>query len=192
MAQNEQQLIKMPLLALRGLHVFPGMLLTFDVERPASIAALNNAVRADQLIFLAAQKDLGADLPKEEEIYAVGTVCRIRQQLRQPRGNICRVMVEGLYRAKAESMNCDPKAYYAYIEPWEDKAERVSPERTEALLRSCLSQFDDYIHFNSDMISEQIINLLANPDPAYVPTSLLPTAISASQYVQVSEYSATR
>ena len=168
MAQNEQQLIKMPLLALRGLHVFPGMLLTFDVERPASIAALNNAVRADQLIFLAAQKDLGADLPKEEEIYAVGTVCRIRQQLRQPRGNICRVMVEGLYRAKAESMNCDPKAYYAYIEPWEDKAERVSPERTEALLRSCLSQFDDYIHFNSDMISEQIINLLANPDPAYV------------------------
>ena len=68
MAQNEQQLIKMPLLALRGLHVFPGMLLTFDVERPASIAALNNAVRADQLIFLAAQKDLGADLPKEEEI----------------------------------------------------------------------------------------------------------------------------
>ncbi len=168
MAQNEQQLIKMPLLALRGLHVFPGMLLTFDVERPASIAALNNAVRADQLIFLAAQKDLGADLPKEEEIYAVGTVCRIRQQLRQPRGNICRVMVEGLYRARAESMNCDPKAYYAYIEPWEDKAERVSPERTEALLRSCLSQFDDYIHFNSDMISEQIINLLANPDPAYV------------------------
>ncbi len=168
MAQNEQQLIKMPLLALRGLHVFPGMLLTFDVERPASIAALNNAVRADQLIFLAAQKDLGADLPKEEEIYAVGTVCRIRQQLRQPRGNICRVMVEGLYRAKAESMNCDPKAYYAYIEPWEDKAERVSPERTEALLRSCLSQFDEYIHFNSDMISEQIINLLANPDPAYV------------------------
>ena len=168
MAQNEQQLIKMPLLALRGLHVFPGMLLTFDVERPASIAALNNAVRADQLIFLAAQKDLGADLPKEEEIYAVGTVCRIRQQLRQPRGNICRVMVEALYRAKAESMNCDPKAYYAYIEPWEDKAERVSPERTEALLRSCLSQFDEYIHFNSDMISEQIINLLANPDPAYV------------------------
>ncbi|MCR5843220.1 MAG: endopeptidase La [Oscillospiraceae bacterium] len=168
MAQNEQQLIKMPLLALRGLHVFPGMLLTFDVERPASIAALNNAVRADQLIFLAAQKDLGADLPKEEEIYAVGTVCRIRQQLRQPRGNICRVMVEGIYRARAESMNCDPKAYYAYIEPWEDKAERVSPERTEALLRSCLSQFDDYIHFNSDMISEQIINLLANPDPAYV------------------------
>ena len=168
MPQYEKETIKMPMLALRGLHVFPGMLLTFDVERPASIAALNNAVRADQLIFLTAQRDLGADMPKEEEIYAVGTVCRIRQQLRQPRGNICRVMVEGLYRARAESMNCDPKGYSAFIEDLPDKAERVSSERREALLRSCLSQFEEYVQFNSDMIGEQIINLLANPDPAYV------------------------
>ncbi len=168
MSQETHELIKMPLLALRGLHVFPGMLLTFDVERPASIAALSSAVRADQLIFLAAQKDLAADMPKEDEIYAVGSVCRVRQQLRQPRGSICRVMVEGLYRAKAEDVNCDPKGYSAYIEPLPDKADRVSAERKEALLRSCLSQFEEYIQYNSDMINEQIINLLANPDPAYV------------------------
>ena len=168
MSQETHELIKMPLLALRGLHVFPGMLLTFDVERPASIAALSNAVRADQLIFLSAQKDLAADMPKEDEIYAVGSVCRVRQQLRQPRGSICRVMVEGLYRARAEDVNCDPKGYSAYIEPLPDKADRVSAERKEALLRSCLSQFEEYIQYNSDMINEQIINLLANPDPAYV------------------------
>ena len=168
MSQENHELIKMPLLALRGLHVFPGMLLTFDVERPASIAALSSAVRADQLIFLAAQKDLAADMPKEDEIYAVGSVCRVRQQLRQPRGSICRVMVEGLYRARAEDINCDPKGYSAYIEPLPDKADRVSAERKEALLRSCLSQFEEYIQYNSDMINEQIINLLANPDPAYV------------------------
>ena len=168
MSQENHELIKMPLLALRGLHVFPGMLLTFDVERPASIAALSSAVRADQLIFLAAQKDLAADMPKEDEIYAVGSVCRVRQQLRQPRGSICRVMVEGLYRARAEDVNCDPKGYSAYIEPLPDKADRVSAERREALLRSCLSQFEEYIQYNSDMINEQIINLLANPDPAYV------------------------
>ncbi len=168
MSQENHELIKMPLLALRGLHVFPGMLLTFDVERPASIAALSNAVRADQLIFLSAQKDLAADMPKEDEIYAVGSVCRVRQQLRQPRGSICRVMVEGLYRARAEDVNCDPKGYSAYIVPLPDKTDRVSAERKEALLRSCLSQFEEYIQYNSDMINEQIINLLANPDPAYV------------------------
>ena len=96
MASKIKEMIdRLPLLALRGLHVFPGMLLTFDVERPASVASLNMAVKNDQLIFLAAQKDLTVDMPKEDELYHVGTVCCIRQQLRQPRGNLCRVMVEG-------------------------------------------------------------------------------------------------
>ncbi|MBR1565773.1 MAG: endopeptidase La [Oscillospiraceae bacterium] len=168
MAQKNHEFKKMPLLALRGLHVFPGMLLTFDVERPASIAALNSAIRADQIIFLSAQKDLSADMPTEDEIYSVGTVCRIRQQLRQPHGNICRVMVEGLYRAKAESMHCEPDNYYAYVEELADKPERVSADKREALFRSCLNQFEEYIQYNGDMINEQLLNLLANPDPAYV------------------------
>ena len=168
MATTIKEMDKLPLLALRGLHVFPGMLLTFDVERPASIAALNAAVRCDQLIFLSAQKDLTADLPQEDDIFSVGTVCRIKQQLRQPRGSLCRVMVEGLYRAKAESMQCDPKGYYAWVERQEDRKERVASERMEALLRSVLGQFEDYVRFNNDMINEQILNLLANPEPAYV------------------------
>ncbi len=168
MAQKNQEYRKLPLLALRGLHVFPGMLLTFDVERPASIAALNTAIRADQIIFLSAQKDLSADLPTEDEIYAVGTVCRIRQQLRQPHGNICRVMVEGLYRAKAESMHCEPDNYCAFVEELPDKPERVGSEKREALFRSCLNQFEEYIQYNGDMINEQLLNLLANPDPGYV------------------------
>ena len=168
MAQKNHEFKKMPLLALRGLHVFPGMLLTFDVERPASIAALNSSIRADQIIFLSAQKDLSADMPTEDEIYPVGTVCRIRQQLRQPHGNICRVMVEGLYRARAESMHCEPDNYYAYVEELPDKPERVSADKKEALFRSCLNQFEQYIQYNGDMINEQLLNLLANPDPAYV------------------------
>ena len=93
MANENIEYTRLPLLALRGLHVFPGMLLTFDVERPASVASLNMAVKNDQLIFLAAQKDLTVDMPKEDGLYHVGTVCRVRQQLRQPRGNLCRVMV---------------------------------------------------------------------------------------------------
>lgn len=160
--------VKLPLLALRGLHVFPGMLLTFDVERAASIGALNAALKNDQLIFLSAQKDLTADMPQENEIYSVGTVCRIRQQLRQPRGSICRVMVEGLHRAKAVSIHCDPKGYSAHVETLEDKKERISADRKEALMRSCLTQFEEYIHYNNDMVNEQILNLLANPSAGYV------------------------
>ncbi len=168
MIDNSIQTKTLPMLALRGLHVFPEMLLTFDVERQASVGALAMATKYGQLIFLSTQKNLTADMPQEADVYQVGTVCRIRQQLRQPRGNVCRVMVEGLHRAKFISMNCDPKGYTAEIIPLPDKEERVSAARKEALLRNCISLFEEYIHFNQDMISEQLLNLLANPKPGYV------------------------
>ena len=164
------EIFSLPMLALRGLTVFPGMLLTFDVERPASIAALQEASgEGQQLIFLAAQKTLSDDLPKEEGLYHVGTVCRIRQQLRQPRGNLCRVMVEGLYRAEALSIDTDAKAgYRAQLRGLPDRAERMNPDRLEALQRKCISLFEDYLRLNQDMAAEQILNVLANPDPTYV------------------------
>ena len=123
MSENKMETIRLPLLALRGLTVFPGMLLTFDVERAASLGALSAAGKRNQMIFLAAQKDLSVDLPEAEDIYRVGTVCRIRQQLRQPQGGMCRVMVEGLYRAEAFGIHSDPKGYTAMLRPLPDKEE---------------------------------------------------------------------
>ena len=168
MSDKMSESVNLPFLALRGLHVFPRMLLTFDVERQASIAALNEALASDQLIFLSAQKNVGDDLPQAGGLYSVGTVCRVRQQLRQPKGNICRVMVEGLYRAQALSMDCSPSGYFARVIPLEDKQERISSERREAVMRTCLNQFEEYIRLNNDMVTEKILNLLADPSPAYV------------------------
>ena len=167
---NEQDDVMktMPLLALRGLTVFPGMLMTFDVERNASIETLNVAVKADQMIFLAAQKDPIADAPEENDIYHVGTICRVRQQLHQPRGGITRVLVEGVSRAEAVSINTEGKCYTAVVRELPEKPERVSAARQEALLRNCLNLFEEYIKANPDMINEQILNLLANPNPAFV------------------------
>ena len=168
MQDNSIQTIRLPMIALRGLTVFPGMLLTFDVERPASVAALAQAGKSEQLIFLAAQKDLAVDIPKEEDIYAVGTVCRLRQQLRQPHGGICRVMVEGLYRAVSVSVETDSKGYIAEVRTLPDRPERVSEVRMQALVRNCVTLYDEYLHMNQDMPSEQILNLLANPRSDYV------------------------
>ena len=168
MSETTTEIIRLPLLALRGLNVFPGMLLTFDVERSASIGALAAASKRNQIIFLAAQKDISVDLPEAGDIYAVGTVCRIRQQLRQPQGNMCRVMVEGLYRARAEEIRTDPKGYSASVRPLPDKEERGNSTRTEALLRSCVSLFQEYLQLSPEMPGEQILNVLANPNPAYV------------------------
>lgn len=168
MTEQTHNSFRLPLLALRGLTVFPGMLLTFDVERPASIGALEQASKDQQLIFLAAQKTLDADLPKAEDIYSVGTVCRIRQQLRQPRGGLCRVMVEGLYRAEALEIVTDSKGYSALLHMLPDRPERMNSDRMEALQRHCVSLFEDYLHMNPDMPDEQILNVLANPEPSYI------------------------
>ena len=84
--KNDNENLLIPMMALRGLNIFPEMLMTFDVERQASIGSLSAALQADHLIFLAAQKDIACDVPEEKDIYRVGTVCRIRQQLRQRGG----------------------------------------------------------------------------------------------------------
>ena len=158
--------ISMPMLPLRGLSIFPGMLLTFDVERAGSVGAINAANRGAHLIFLVAQRDISVDLPREEDLYRIGTVCRLRQMLRQDQG--CRVMVEGMYRAESVSMDLNGRSYGCQIRLLEDKKERVSATRMEALMRSCLELFHDYLHQNPEQMTEQLLNVLANPDVGFV------------------------
>ena len=88
---------ELPLLALRGLVVFPGMLLHFDVGRKKSILALNEAMSGDQTIFLVSQTDIAVDDPRPEHLYDVGVVAKVRQVLKMP-GDTLPVMVEGVYR----------------------------------------------------------------------------------------------
>ena len=88
-----------PVLALRGLTVFPHMNLTFDVERRISIAALERAMEADQEIFLVTQREIGVDLPVEKDLYTIGTVSHISQILRLS-GTSVRCVVEGRRRAR--------------------------------------------------------------------------------------------
>ena len=143
MSEQINDTIRLPLLALRGLNVFPGMLLTFDVERSASLGALSAAEKRNQMIYLVAQKDLTVDLPEADDLYQVGTVCRIRQMLRQGQEGASRVMVEGLYRAETVAARMDPKGCTALLRPRPDKEEKNGSARTEALLRSCVSLFQE-------------------------------------------------
>ena len=99
----ENEIKILPMLPLRGLSVFPGMLLSFDVERNASVAALDAAVKADHLIFLSAQKDIAVDVPDETDIYHVGTIAAIKQVIKLPGDNI-RLLVEGKSRASLRAV----------------------------------------------------------------------------------------
>ena len=84
--------MNLPDLALRGLTVFPHMNLTFDVERPISIAALERAMEGNQDVFLVTQREISRDLPEEKDLYQIGTISHIRQILRLSSGS-ARVMV---------------------------------------------------------------------------------------------------
>ncbi len=134
----------MPLLPLRGLTVFPYMILTFDVGREKSIKALDEAMINNQMIFLVTQKDAKNDSPDEEDVYTVGTISRVKQLLRLP-GDTIRVLVEGVSRAEVKT--------YLQTEPFfvAEVVEHIIPEdenrniEYEALKRKVLGTFDEYI-----------------------------------------------
>ena len=94
----EPMSLNIPVLALRGLTVFPHMTLTFDVERGISIRALERAMESDQEIFLVTQREIGVNAPEEKDLFVVGTISHITQILRLSKSSV-RVMVEGTRRA---------------------------------------------------------------------------------------------
>ena len=164
----KQNRISIPMIALRGPSIFPQMLLTLDIERKVSVAALNNANRIDRTDFIAAQRDHLIDITEEKDICRIWVVCRIRQLLQQPGASVCRVMLEGLYRASAEEMHLDPKGYTAVLSPLEDLPERISETRKEALVRSSLSLYQEYLQLSGEFSPDQLLTLFSNSTPSYV------------------------
>ena len=168
MSETYTRTEKLPMIALRGLTMFPDVILTFDVEREPSLRALEMSVIGNRDIFLVAQKNVAVDVPEEKDMYPVGVVCRVKQQIRQPQSSIRRVTVEGLYRARAEHMVLTGRAYTADVTPLPDKEERVSEDRIVALVRSCFSMYHDYLSENPEAMTEQLISVLSVNEPGGV------------------------
>src|SRR5690606_26015103 len=101
---------RLPLLPLRGLLVYPTMVLHLDVGRERSVKALEKAMVEENLILLSSQSEVSIEEPKQEDIYKVGTISRVRQMLKLPNGTI-RVLVEGIVRAKIIDFVDNPHFY---------------------------------------------------------------------------------
>ena len=101
----EEGVMELPMIPLRGLSVFPNMVLHFDIGREKSINALEKAMIMNHHIFLASQKDDNTDLPTPEDFYHVGTVGKIKQMLKLP-GDSIRVLVEGVYSCLLYTSRC--------------------------------------------------------------------------------------
>ena len=167
--QTEQiNKLSLPAIALRGMLVFPQMTISIDVERSASIRAADAAAQGDHLVFLCMQKNIEEEDPKTDALHTVGTVCRVRQLLRQVNRGYSRLIVEGLYRAEAVSMEERDGILYADVAERPDKKERISEVRREAVIRNCLSAFQEYVELTHDISSAQILPILAQPNVDYI------------------------
>ena len=142
---------QIPLLPLRGLLVFPAMVLHLDVGRDKSIAALEKAMMGDQTIFLAAQKTVSLTDPKPDDIYRVGTVAKVNQMIKLPNGTM-RVLVEGLHRGEIVRFIELKDEFVVDIKGIEDVHGDINEE--EALMRSLLRQFEHYIKLSSKITKE--------------------------------------
>ena len=158
-----------PVLALRGLTVFPHMNLTFDVERPISIAALERAMETDQDIFLVTQREIGTAEPGEADLYEIGTVSHISHLLRM--GSTVRCVVEGSQRARLKRLWQTTPYLQANVEaiPEETYSEAFqhSP-RTEALLRQTYTLFGEYAQMAGGVADEVLSTVMDSRDPGFL------------------------
>ena len=156
--------MQLPMIPLRGLSVFTNMVLHFDIGREKSINALEKAMVTNQHIFLASQKDDGTDLPTPEDFYHVGTVGKIKQMLKLP-GDSIRVLVEGVCRGAIEDVMFEVPYFKCRIRKIEEPEYPADDAEAEALMRTVLSSFDEYINLNRNLAAEIFASVVTIEDP---------------------------
>ncbi len=161
----------LPLLPLRDLVVFPYMVVPLIVGREKSIAALNEASRAKEEIFLAAQKKARTNDPEPEDIYEHGTTAAIMQMIRLPDGTV-KVLVEGRRRAKVQRYLNKDDIFRVEVAPLDDSiGEDVE---IEALMRSVKTAFEHYVKLNKSLPPEMLLQVSATEEPGKLSDTLVP------------------
>ena len=149
----------MPLLALRGIIVFPGMTVNLDVGRDKSINAVNAAMQLDKKILLVTQRDAETADPKREELYNYGVVAEIKQLLKLPSGAI-RILIQGLERTELTSL-IDAPFKDTYLEGFAMPVASIEPEEnseTEAMRRVLLQSFEKWLVTGKKVTTEVMLN----------------------------------
>lgn len=153
---------KLPLLPLRGVMVFPYMIIHLDVGREKSIAALEEAMVQDRMIMLSAQMEAATDNPGPDDIFKIGTVAEVKQLLKLPGGTI-RVLVEGLYRAEITGYHEEVTAYYeVQVNEFDETAQPTL--ELEALGRAVVHQFEQWVKLSKKIPPETLLSVVVVED----------------------------
>ena len=172
-----------PLLPLRGLLVFPSMVLHIDVGRERSVAALEHAMLGNNRIFLATQQDMRIESPDKNDLYDVGTVANVKQMLKLPNGTL-RILVEGVTRAKMVNYEEGDKFTSVNVELYEDSIEKDA--ETEALMRTLINYFEKYAKISNKITTETIESVVDIEEPGRltdVISSHLPLKVAEKQEI---------
>ena len=153
MTQTTQQF---PVLPLRDIVVFPHMIVPLFVGRDKSVRALEDVMQDDKQILLVAQKNAAQDDPAEDDIYDVGTVSTVLQLLKLPDGTV-KVLVEGIHRAKVDRYIDNPEFFEVEATVFDDP--ETDDEDIEALSRSVVTQFEQYIKLNKKIPPEVLVSI---------------------------------
>ena len=166
--ENEKNARHVPLIPLRGIVVYPHMILHFDVGRFKSIKAIEEAMLEEQLIFLVAQRDPSIEDPEPTDIYAYGTIAKIKQLLRLP-GDTIRVLVEGIGRAKIAEMVQTEPFYMARIKPIKVYSIRSGKTDIQALARQVVEHFEQYAKLSGKISPDATLSITAVDDLTRLP-----------------------
>ncbi len=140
----EKDIRILPMLVMREVVVFPNMIMHLDVSRPASVKAVNAAVEGDRYIFLTAQRDPVLEEPDIKDICRIGCVAIIRQVISTPNEDNIRIVVEGIYRGKWDSVLSCEEHFQVGVSVYADKMARIGLEEKEATLRFLKNQYTMY------------------------------------------------
>ena len=154
---------KFPLLPLRDVIIFPHMAVPLFVGREKSIAALNNAIKDNNELFLVTQKDAGVLNPKKGDVYSIGTVVSVIQMLQLP-DNTVKVLIEGKYRARIDKFESNASGYYASVKKCSSKMSNAV--NLEATVRIIKNVFEQYVKINKRIPAELLMSISSITNPS--------------------------
>lgn len=155
--------LKLPLLPLRDVVIYPHMVIPLFVGRERSIQALELAMSADKQIFLVSQRDAAEDDPRQSGLYTIGTIAQVLQLLKLPDGTV-KVLVEGLRRAELSDLTESEGAFVAVLS--EVASEDLTRADAEVLTRTLFNQFDQYVKLSKKVAAEVLTSVTGIDDPS--------------------------
>ena len=172
-----RNVVHLPVIALRGLVVFPNNVVHFEVGREKSIAAIEAAMHGNSSVFLVAQQEMDTENPNREDLYAYGVIADIKQALRVS-DDLVKVLVEGKTRARLLELETEGRYLQASVRPAPVRG-IAADKRTqcEALVRSLKDCFEEYLSFSPQLSKDVVYNIISSDNPLflseYMPANLL-------------------